>query len=80
MARQTDVEITALEKLACYTYKSQEMKTSPCNGGGWVPPREAPGSDRRWREGESRGTHLYCDFHREEQEDSVSRYKIGQFE
>ena len=47
MARQTDVEITALEKLACYTYKSQEMKTLPCNGEGWVPPREAPGSDRR---------------------------------
>lgn len=46
----------------------------------WVPQ----GSTRIRQEvegkGKVRGTHLYCDFHREEQEDSISRFKIGQFE
>lgn len=46
LVRPTDQETTAVEKIVCYTYRSQEK--GPGHTMGWGPHREAPGLVRRW--------------------------------
>lgn len=46
LVRPTDQETTAVEKIVCYTYRSQEK--GPGHTMGWGPHREAPALVRRW--------------------------------
>ena len=74
MARPTDQEMAAIEKIGCY---SQFLRGEgmPHFGGAHV---EGPGTIRRQRKlGGDMGRRLCCDFHVKECQDRSSRLRMG---
>lgn len=69
MARPTDWEMTAIERIVYYTHRSQDTGVIPYHGG---PHGEAPQSGGRGG-GEDMGKSLYCGFHRKEQARQASQ-------